>query len=111
MPKGRPWYSSKHNLHVYKFECSLLPNCLAINCSFYFRGGTSVLAILKNKRKLHETFSRKSNKQASYKDDDDLQETFGNLCAMLVNNGYREIQDFRTEIHSIKKLQGRIMFT
>lgn len=39
--KTREWSSKKHKLFGYKVEVSVLPNCLALNCSSYERGKVS----------------------------------------------------------------------
>lgn len=53
MRESRTYYSSKHKLHEFKTDMSVLPNRIFIEVSLHARGGVSDIQIFKNNISFH----------------------------------------------------------
>lgn len=107
--EAKSWYSGKHKLHGYKFECSVLPIGPAINRSAHYRGGTSDLIIMQRQQVFHKNLSKEKANKMNITDDGDFKHTFNIFWGVLVDKVYQDVQEILREIYRTRKFQGSIL--
>lgn len=97
------YYFSKHKLHGYKFERSLLPNGLAISCTKHARGDRKYLEIFQCNKSFHLLALEKKEDVSDTDEDGGEEEQFNNVRALTGEKGYQGIKEFLNAVNPIKK--------